>query len=103
MLSNPIKLPLYNGQIKSFIMDITWFRPLFRNNLYILNSNKLIFFSIVEDGIMVQVSQERMMQIRKSLNQMEDCQIDCGPIGAEKPDETVYLRWVDNDLSVNAG
>lgn len=69
----------------------------------------IVFFSlslchsIVEDGIMVQVSQERMLQIRKSLNQMEDCQIDCGPIGAEKPDETVYLKWVENDLSVNAG
>ena len=61
------------------------------------------FFSIVEDGIMVQVSQERMLQIRKSLNNMEDCRIDCGPFGAEKPDETVYIKWIENDQSVNAG
>lgn len=59
--------------------------------------------SIVEDGIMVQVSQDRMLQIRKALNQMEDCQIDCGPVGAEKPDETVYIKWIENDKSVNAG
>ena len=52
---------------------------------------------------MVQVSQERMLQIRKSLNNMEDCRIDCGPFGAEKPDETVYIKWIENDQSVNAG
>ena len=63
----------------------------------------MVFFSIVEDGIMVQVSQERMLQIRKSLNNMEDCRIDCGPFGAEKPDETVYIKWIENDQSVNAG
>jgi hypothetical protein len=52
---------------------------------------------------MVQVSQERMMQIRKALNNMEDCRIDCGPVGADRPDETVYIRWIENDQSVNAG
>lgn len=52
---------------------------------------------------MVQVSQERMMQIRKALNNMEDCRIDCGPVGADRPDETVYIKWIENDQSVNAG
>ncbi|TRY74841.1 hypothetical protein TCAL_04497 [Tigriopus californicus] len=36
--------------------------------------------SIVEDGIMVQVSQERMLEFRKSLERMEDVEIECGPV-----------------------
>ena len=34
--------------------------------------------SIVDDGIMVQISQDRMTSIRKSLNSMENLKIDCG-------------------------
>lgn len=52
---------------------------------------------------MVQVSQDRMMQIRKALNNMEDSRIDCGHVGSDKPDETVYIKWIENDQSVNAG
>jgi MAD (mothers against decapentaplegic) interacting protein len=59
--------------------------------------------SIVEDGIMVQVSQDRMMAIRKSLNSMEDIKIACGPVGSDTPDETVHIKWVDAHHSVNAG
>ena len=59
--------------------------------------------SIVDDGIMVQVSQDRMMSIRKSLNNMENIKIDCGPVGVDMPDETVHIKWVDADHAVNAG
>ena len=59
--------------------------------------------SIVDDGIMVQISQDRMASIRKSLNSMENLKIDCGPLGSETPDETVYIKWVDAHQSVNAG
>jgi len=59
--------------------------------------------SIVDDGIMVQVSQDRMMSIRKSLNNMENIKIDCGPVGVDTPDETVHIKWVDADHAVNAG
>ena len=59
--------------------------------------------SIVDDGIMVQISQDRMTSIRKSLNSMENLKIDCGPLGSESPDETVYIKWVDAHQSVNAG
>lgn len=59
--------------------------------------------SIVEDGIMVQVSADRMLAIRKGLNNMEDTRIFCGPIGAEQPDETVLIKWVDASHTVNAG
>ena len=58
---------------------------------------------IVDDGIMVQVSQDRMMSIRKSLNNMENIKIDCGPVGVDTPDETVHIKWVDGDHAVNAG
>ena len=40
-----------------------------------------VSFSIVEDGIMVQISH----------------------VGSDKPDETVYIKWIENDQSVNAG
>ena len=62
--------------------------------------------SIVEDGIMVQVSQDRMMEIRKALNKMIDVKIDCGPVAAneiEAPDETVYIKWTDKNPSINSG
>jgi len=62
--------------------------------------------SIVEDGIMVQVNQDRMMEIRKALNKMIDVKIDCGPVAAneiEAPDETVYIKWTDKNPSINSG
>ena len=62
--------------------------------------------SIVEDGIMVQVSQDRMLEIRKSLNKMTDVKINCGPIAAsdlDTPDETVYIKWTEKNPSINAG
>lgn len=59
--------------------------------------------SIVEDGIMVQVSQERMLEFRKSLERMEDAEIECGPIGDGPPEEKVLIKWVNVDETVNAG
>lgn len=60
--------------------------------------------SIVDDGIMVQISQDRMMAIRKTLNNMDNVKIDCGPIDCnESPDETVLIKWVDSNSYVNAG
>ena len=37
---------------------------------------------------------------------MVDVKIDCGLIaasGIEKPDETVYIKWVEKNQSINAG
>ncbi len=59
--------------------------------------------SIVEDGIMVQVSQERMTQVRKSLEKMEEVRIECGPVASPEPDEVIVVRWIDEDCSMNAG
>ena len=43
--------------------------------------------SIVEDGLMVQVMPDHMTNILKTLRNMEDHTIGCGPVGAEQPDE----------------
>lgn len=59
--------------------------------------------SIVEDGIMVQVTQDKMSEIRKSLEKMEDFEIRCGPVGAEMPDETVRVNWVSQNTALNHG
>lgn len=59
--------------------------------------------SIVEDGMMVQVSQDRMMEIRKAINNMQDVTINCGPVAADKPDEVVVIKWADRGQLVNSG
>jgi MAD (mothers against decapentaplegic) interacting protein len=59
--------------------------------------------SIVEDGIMVQVTSENMTNIRKDLSKMEDFEIKCGPINSEAPDEVVAIKWVDQNPSLNLG
>ena len=55
---------------------------------------------------MVQVSQERMLEIRKSLNKMMEVKIDCGPVASnetDNPDETVFIKWIEKNQSINAG
>lgn len=59
--------------------------------------------SIVEDGIMVQVSQDKMAEVRKNLEKMVDFPIECGPIGADQPDEVIQIKWIDGDMACNAG
>ena len=43
--------------------------------------------SIVEDGLMVQVMPDHMTDILKTLRNMENHTVGCGPLGAEQPDE----------------
>jgi len=59
--------------------------------------------SIVEDGIMVQVLPDHMMELRKNLQDMQDVEIGCGPVGTEKPPEVVSIQWVDEDKAFNIG
>ena len=45
-----------------------------------------------------------MLALRKKLQDMEDIDIGCGPVGAlEGPDETVVVKWVDEDKAINIG
>lgn len=59
--------------------------------------------SIVEDGLMMQISGESMQALRQALRDMRDYVVPCGPIGAENPDEVVCIRWVDDDRNINVG
>ena len=44
-----------------------------------------------------------MLALRKKLQDMEDVEIGCGPVGAPGPDETVFIKWVDEDKAINIG
>jgi MAD (mothers against decapentaplegic) interacting protein len=59
--------------------------------------------SIVEDGLMVQISQDKMVELRKALERLEDFQIDCGPINADSPDEIISIVWTDATSDANEG
>lgn len=52
---------------------------------------------------MVQITQERMVELRKAMEKLEDFKIDCGPIHAETPDETISIEWTDDVSDVNEG
>ncbi|XP_019631394.1 PREDICTED: uncharacterized protein LOC109475234 [Branchiostoma belcheri] len=59
--------------------------------------------SIVEDGVMVQILPETMSELRQALRNMKDYTIGCGSTGTEEPDETVEVRWVEDDRKMNIG
>ncbi|KAF6726407.1 Zinc finger FYVE domain-containing protein 9 [Oryzias melastigma] len=59
--------------------------------------------SIVEDGLMVQVTVETMGEIRQSLREMKDYSITCGRLDQSESQELVCLQWVEEKCSVNKG
>ena len=59
--------------------------------------------SIVEDGLMVQITAEAMMALKSALTEMKDYTIACGNLGETHPEEVVMARWVDDDKAVNIG
>ncbi|XP_043252358.1 zinc finger FYVE domain-containing protein 9 isoform X2 [Colletes gigas] len=59
--------------------------------------------SIVEDGLMVEIMPEKMEALKAALRNMQDFSIGCGRQGAPEPDETVNIKWVDNDVQFNLG
>lgn len=56
--------------------------------------------SIVEDGLMIQIPAEHMLEIRESLRNMKDHTIQCGCINAAS-DETVNIVWGEADSNFN--
>ncbi len=44
-----------------------------------------------------------MLALRKKLQDMEDIEVGCGPVSAPVPDETVIVKWVDEDKAINIG
>ncbi|XP_038616224.1 zinc finger FYVE domain-containing protein 9 isoform X2 [Tachyglossus aculeatus] len=67
------------------------------------SSGYLAKSSIVEDGVMVQITAENMESLRQALREMKDFTITCGKAGAEDPQEHIHVQWVADDKNVNKG
>ncbi|XP_028589317.2 zinc finger FYVE domain-containing protein 9 isoform X1 [Podarcis muralis] len=67
------------------------------------SSGYLAKSSIVEDGVMVQITAENMDSLRQALREMKDFTIACGKVDAEEPQEHVHIQWVDDDKNFNKG
>ncbi|XP_048451128.1 zinc finger FYVE domain-containing protein 16-like isoform X2 [Rhincodon typus] len=59
--------------------------------------------SIVEDGLMVQITPETMEGLRRALREKRDFQIICGKLDPDDTKEFVNIQWVDGDEPVNKG
>ena len=59
--------------------------------------------SIVEDGLMVQITTEAMGQLKAALLDMKDFTISCGALDAPNPEEQVIVQWMEDDHRVNQG
>ncbi|MEE6495534.1 hypothetical protein FKM82_002076 [Ascaphus truei] len=59
--------------------------------------------SIVEDGVMVQITAESMDALRQALREMKDFTITCGKADAEENQEHVHVQWVEDDKNFNKG
>ncbi|XP_071232928.1 zinc finger FYVE domain-containing protein 9-like isoform X1 [Salvelinus alpinus] len=53
--------------------------------------------SIVEDGVMVQITAETMDALRQALRDMKDFSITCGWADQEDSQEDVHIQWIDDD------
>lgn len=60
-------------------------------------------FSIVEDGLLVQIPQETMVALHMALRDMKDLTIECGQINAAEPEEVVIIQWTRDDKKFNLG
>ncbi|XP_029417128.1 zinc finger FYVE domain-containing protein 9 isoform X2 [Nannospalax galili] len=67
------------------------------------SSGYLAKSSIVEDGVMVQITAENMDSLRQALREMKDFAITCGKADAEDSQEHIHIQWVDDDKNVNKG
>uniref|UniRef100_A0A673M876 Zinc finger FYVE domain-containing protein 9-like n=1 Tax=Sinocyclocheilus rhinocerous TaxID=307959 RepID=A0A673M876_9TELE len=67
------------------------------------SSGYLAKTSIVEDGVMVQITAEMMEALRQALREMKDFSIACGKADQEENQEHVHIQWVDDDHNVNKG
>ncbi|XP_059545568.1 zinc finger FYVE domain-containing protein 9 isoform X6 [Myotis daubentonii] len=67
------------------------------------SSGYLAKSSIVEDGVMVQITAENMDALRQALREMKDFTITCGKADGEDPQEHIHIQWVDDDKNVNKG
>ncbi|CAF95832.1 unnamed protein product, partial [Tetraodon nigroviridis] len=59
--------------------------------------------SIVEDGLMVQITMETMAELRRSLRDMKDYTVTCGRLDQSESQELVCVQWVEEKSTVNKG
>ncbi|XP_070765000.1 zinc finger FYVE domain-containing protein 9 [Enoplosus armatus] len=59
--------------------------------------------SIVEDGLMVQITMETMAELRRSLREMKDYTVTCGRLDQSDSQELVCVQWVEEKCTVNKG
>ncbi|XP_036412057.1 zinc finger FYVE domain-containing protein 9 isoform X1 [Colossoma macropomum] len=67
------------------------------------SSGYLAKTSIVEDGVMVQITAETMEALRQALREMKDFSIVCGKADQEENQEHVHIQWIEDDLNFNKG
>ncbi|XP_062869594.1 zinc finger FYVE domain-containing protein 9 [Trichomycterus rosablanca] len=59
--------------------------------------------SIVEDGLLVQVTMETMVELRRALRDMRDFTLTCGKLQQSDRQEYVNIQWQDEEPSFNKG
>uniref|UniRef100_A0A3Q2QAF3 Zinc finger FYVE-type containing 9 n=1 Tax=Fundulus heteroclitus TaxID=8078 RepID=A0A3Q2QAF3_FUNHE len=59
--------------------------------------------SIVEDGVMIQITAETMDSLRQALRDMKDFSITCGKADQEDNPEVVHILWTEDDHNFNKG
>ncbi|XP_077573729.1 zinc finger FYVE domain-containing protein 9 [Stigmatopora nigra] len=59
--------------------------------------------SIVEDGLMVQITPETMAELRRSLREMKDYVVTCGRVDRAESQELVCVQWVEAKCLLNKG
>ncbi|XP_047224204.1 zinc finger FYVE domain-containing protein 9 isoform X2 [Girardinichthys multiradiatus] len=59
--------------------------------------------SIVEDGVMIQITAETMDSLRQALKDMKDFTITCGKADQEENLEVVHILWTEDDHNFNKG
>jgi len=59
--------------------------------------------SIVEDGIMAQISNEAMAELKTALREMKDYMIQCGPVDQTTSDEMISVEWITSPMHINIG
>ncbi|KAM9719453.1 zinc finger FYVE domain-containing protein 9 isoform 1-T1 [Menidia menidia] len=67
------------------------------------SSGYLAKTSIVEDGVMIQITAETMDSLRQALRDMKDFTITCGKADQEENQELVHIQWTEDDHNFNKG
>uniref|UniRef100_A0A8C1JKS2 Zinc finger, FYVE domain containing 9b n=1 Tax=Cyprinus carpio TaxID=7962 RepID=A0A8C1JKS2_CYPCA len=67
------------------------------------SSGYLAKSSIVEDGLMVQVTMEALADLRRSLRDMKDFTVACGKLPPAERQEYVHIQWQDEEPRFNKG